>query len=105
LGVLCRNSSGPAKPLPARWASILRKFAGPYQITAAFTRLEKPAFPSPGSSKDFRVHQELCKAQKLALENIANLDKIPESGALLYVIPMFIKNGTGAPARVFAELP
>lgn len=59
----------------------------------------------PGSSKDFRVHQELCKAQKLALENIANLDKIPESGALLYVIPMFIKNGTGAPARVFAELP
>ena len=59
----------------------------------------------PGSSKDFKVHQELCNAQKLALENIANLEKIPESGALLYVIPMFIKNGTGAPARVFAELP
>jgi len=30
---------------------------------------------------------------------------IPESGAMLYVIPMFIENGTGAPARVFAELP
>jgi len=59
----------------------------------------------PGSSKDFKVHQELCGAQKLALENIANLDKIPESGATLYVIPMFIKNGTGAPARVFARLP
>jgi len=59
----------------------------------------------PGSSKDFKVHQELCKAQKLALENIANLDKIPESGAMLYVIPMFIQNGTGAPARVFAKLP
>ncbi len=48
--------------------------------------------------------QELCKEQKLALENIANLDRIPESGAMLYVIPMFIKNGTGAPARVFAVL-
>ncbi|MEN6441889.1 MAG: cyclase family protein [Syntrophobacter sp.] len=59
----------------------------------------------PGSSKDFKVHQELCGAQKLALENIANLDKIPESGAMLYVIPMFIQNGTGAPARVFAKLP
>jgi len=59
----------------------------------------------PGSSKDFKAHRALCKAQKLALENIANLDKIPESGAMLYVIPMFIQNGTGAPARVFAKLP
>lgn len=59
----------------------------------------------PGSSKDFKVHQVLCGAQKLALENIANLDKLPESGAMLYVIPMLIQNGTGAPARVFARLP
>lgn len=59
----------------------------------------------PGSSKDFKVHQELCAAQKLALENIANLDRIPDSGAMLYVIPMLIQNGTGAPARVFAKLP
>ena len=42
-------------------------------------------------------------ADKLALENIANLDKLPSSGATLYVIPMLIKDGTGAPARVFAE--
>lgn len=59
----------------------------------------------PGISKDFKVHRELCGAQKLALENIANLEKIPESGATLYVIPMLIQNGTGAPARVFALLP
>ncbi len=59
----------------------------------------------PGTSKDFKVHQQLCNAQKLALENIANLDRLPESGAMLYVMPMFIKNGTGAPARVFAVLP
>jgi len=59
----------------------------------------------PGTSKDFKVHRELCGAQKLALENIANLEKIPESGAILYVIPMLIQNGTGAPARVFALLP
>jgi kynurenine formamidase len=59
----------------------------------------------PGSSRDFMVHRQLCAAQKLALENIANLEQIPESGALLYVIPMQIRDGTGAPARVFAELP
>ena len=57
-----------------------------------------------GKSADFKVHQVLCGADKLALENIANLDKLPAKGATLYVIPMLIKEGTGAPARVFATL-
>jgi kynurenine formamidase len=57
-----------------------------------------------GKSKDFKVHQILCGADKLALENIANLDKLPSVGAILYVIPMPIKDGTGAPARVFTFL-
>lgn len=58
-----------------------------------------------GKSKDFKVHRILFAADKLALENIANLDKLPVTGATLYVIPMLIKDGTGAPARVFAVLP
>lgn len=58
-----------------------------------------------GKSKDFRVHRIICGADKLALENIAALDKLPAKGATLYVIPMLIRNGTGAPARVFAVLP
>lgn len=57
-----------------------------------------------GKSKNFKVHQILFAADKVALENIANLDKLPASGAMLYVIPMLIKDGTGAPARVFAIL-
>lgn len=36
------------------------------------------------------------------VENIANLDKLPPVGAMLYAIPMLIKDGTGAPVRVFA---
>jgi kynurenine formamidase len=58
-----------------------------------------------GKSKDFKVHQVLFASDKLALENIANLDKLPTKGATLYVIPMLIKDGTGAPARVFAIFP
>jgi kynurenine formamidase len=58
-----------------------------------------------GKSQDFLVHRVICGADKLALENIANLDKLPPSGAMLYVIPMDIRGGTGAPARVFAILP
>jgi len=55
-----------------------------------------------GKSQNFEVHQVLFAGDKLALENIAHLDKLPEDGAVLYVIPMLIKDGTGAPARVFA---
>lgn len=55
-----------------------------------------------GKSENFEVHQILFAADKLALENVANLDKLPPEGATLYVIPMLIKEGTGAPARVFA---
>lgn len=58
-----------------------------------------------GKSQDFMVHRIICGADKLALENIANLDKLPAKGAMLYVIPMQIKGGSGAPARVFAILP
>jgi len=58
-----------------------------------------------GKSTDFKVHRICFAANKLAVENIANLDKLPAKGAIFYVIPMLIKDGTGAPARVFAVLP
>ena len=55
-----------------------------------------------GKSADFKAHQVLCRAGRLALENIANLDRLPTTRATLYVIPMLIREGTGGPARVFA---
>jgi kynurenine formamidase len=58
-----------------------------------------------GKSPDFPVHRVICGADHLALENIAHLDQLPPSGATLYVIPMDIRGGTGAPARVFAIIP
>ncbi len=58
-----------------------------------------------GKSKDFKVHRICFAANKLAIENIANLEKLPARGAILYVMPMLIKDGTGAPARAFAVLP
>jgi kynurenine formamidase len=58
-----------------------------------------------GRSPDFKVHQIVCGADRLALENLAAADRLPEKGATLHVIPMLIKGGSGAPARVFATLP
>jgi kynurenine formamidase len=36
---------------------------------------------------------------------MAQADKLPESGATLFCIPMKIGKGTGAPTRIFALLP
>jgi kynurenine formamidase len=58
-----------------------------------------------GRSKDFEAHRALCAAEKPDVENIANLDKLPPAGAVLYVIPIPLRDGTGGPARVFAILP
>jgi len=58
-----------------------------------------------GPSKDFIVHQVLNGANRFGLENVANLEKVPEAGATLIALPMKIKDGTGGPARIIAILP
>ena len=56
----------------------------------------------PGISKDFIVHQILNGANVYGLENVANLDQVPEKGALLIALPIKIENGTGGPVRIIA---
>src|SRR5690554_6397882 len=43
-----------------------------------------------GPSKDFNVHQVINGANKPAFENVANLDRLPESGATIIALPMKI---------------
>ncbi|MBV8773540.1 MAG: cyclase family protein [Deltaproteobacteria bacterium] len=59
----------------------------------------------PGSSKDFPVHRLWLGANKVGFENVANAERLPESGATIFCIPMKIGKGTGAPTRIFAILP
>ncbi|HEY8516518.1 MAG TPA: cyclase family protein [Candidatus Binatia bacterium] len=58
-----------------------------------------------GPSKDFIVHQVINGANKPAFENVANLDRLPESGATIIALPMKIGGGSGAPLRIVALLP
>lgn len=58
-----------------------------------------------GRSTHFEAHRVLNGADKPAVENIGHLDRLPASGATLFVCPMFIRDGSGGPARVFAILP
>jgi kynurenine formamidase len=58
-----------------------------------------------GPSKDFAVHQLTAAANVPAFENLTNLDKLPEEGAIVVALPMKISNGTGGPRRAIALLP
>lgn len=58
-----------------------------------------------GPSKDFRTHRVLNAAGIYGLENLANLEKLPATGATVMALPMKIRGGSGAPVRVLALLP
>lgn len=58
-----------------------------------------------GPSQDFIVHRVINGANKPAFENLANLERVPPSGATLIALPMKIEGGSGGPLRAIAILP
>jgi kynurenine formamidase len=58
-----------------------------------------------GSAKQFVAHRVLVAANKYMLENLANLDDLPETGATILVGVLPVANGTQAQARVLALVP
>jgi kynurenine formamidase len=58
-----------------------------------------------GASKDFEVHHVDLPAGLYNLENLANLDQLPATGAFLIAAPIKMEGGSGGPCRVFAILP
>ena len=55
-----------------------------------------------GPSEDFKVHQLTMAAGLYHLENLANLDLLPATGACLIALPMKLRGGSGSPTRVLA---
>ena len=58
-----------------------------------------------GQSQSFGSHVALMKENIPAFENVANLDKVPVTGAQIIALPMKIKGGSGGPLRIIALLP
>ncbi len=56
----------------------------------------------PGNNLAFDAHRVLATAQLFNLENLTNLDQLPEAGAYVVALPAKIEGGSGAPARVVA---
>ncbi len=55
-----------------------------------------------GASKDFKTHLLWLPGGRWGLENVADLDSVPASGATLVVGLAKVKGATGGPARLFA---
>jgi kynurenine formamidase len=53
----------------------------------------------------FPVHHFLLGAGKYGVTQLANLARLPETGALVIVAPMKLVGGTGSPVRVLALVP
>ena len=83
-------------PDAARWLTQNRKIKAIGLDTASIDY---------GQSTLFESHRTLFARNVPALENIANLDKLPIKGFSLIALPMKIKGGSGGPLRIVAVIP
>ncbi|KAJ8923339.1 hypothetical protein NQ315_001897 [Exocentrus adspersus] len=79
----------------AEWLANSGKFFG--------VGLDTPSV-DPGNCKDFIAHRILNGKQMYVLENVKLIEKIPPKGFTLLVMPMKLREGSGAPVRVMAVL-
>ena len=58
-----------------------------------------------GQSTLYETHRILNGRDIPAFENLASLDRLPPTGALVIALPMKIGGGSGAPLRAVAVVP
>lgn len=58
-----------------------------------------------GQSRTFESHQFLTQHNIPIFENVASMTALPADHFMIYALPMKIKDGTGAPLRILAQLP
>jgi kynurenine formamidase len=114
--VLLRTGWGSRWPDPARYRNMDAKgvmhFPG-YSVEAAKLLVERGAIGlgidtlsvDYGPSQNFEVHHVDLPAGLYNIENLANLDQLPEAGAFLIAAPIKLAGGSGGACRVFALLP
>jgi kynurenine formamidase len=58
-----------------------------------------------GTANGMVVHRALLEADLSVLENLANLEQLPPTGAAVVALPLKLTGGSGSPARVLALVP
>jgi kynurenine formamidase len=95
------GETGPVTPGPdaaaANWLSSERPISGFGVETVGIDAGAAGGFDPP-----FPVHNFLLGAGRLGLTQLANLERLPITGALIVVSPLKLVGGTGSPSRVFA---
>jgi kynurenine formamidase len=86
---------------PGFHIEAIEKLLGEHNVKGIFVDTLSLDF---GPSPDFAVHYRWLPAQKWGMENVANLEQLPASGALVVVGGPKIVGATGGPSRVFALL-
>jgi len=95
------DENGPHTPGPsvagARWLAEERAITGLGVETVGID-----AGSAGGMDPAFPAHHHLLGTGKLGLTQLQRLDRLPTTGAVLFVQPLRLVGGTGSPARVFA---
>ncbi|MGH7606701.1 MAG: cyclase family protein [Gemmatimonadales bacterium] len=101
---------GTARTGPAAVAQL--HFPGLHVDAAQFLierRVDAVGIDTPsidyGQSTTFDSHQRLFAADIPAFENVARLERLPATGALVIALPMLIAGGSGGPLRIVARIP
>jgi kynurenine formamidase len=98
------RENGPVTPGPdvdaSRWLANERPISGFGTETVGIDAGSAGGFDPP-----FPLHNFLLGAGRLGLTQLANLDKLPITGALIVVSPLKLVGGTGSPSRVLAFVP
>ena len=92
---------GPVTPGPdadaARWLATEREIVGFGVETVGIDAGAAAAFDPP-----FPVHHHLLGNDRYGLTQLANLDQLPATGAIVVVAPLRLVGGTGSPVRALA---
>jgi kynurenine formamidase len=95
---------GPRTPGPdvdaSRWLAQEREISGFGTETVGIDAGAAAGFDPP-----FPLHNFLLGAGRCGLTQLANLERLPLTGALLIVAPLRLVGGTGSPSRVLALVP
>jgi kynurenine formamidase len=98
------GANGPVTPGPdvdaSRWLAEERPISGFGVETVGIDAGAAGGFDPP-----FPLHNFLLGAGRLGLTQLANLERLPVTGALIVVSPLKLVGGTGSPSRVFAFVP
>ncbi len=98
------NETGPHTPgiaiECARWLAEEAPIVGIGVETVGTDAGAAHSFDPP-----FPCHAFMLGANKYGLTQLANLSKLPPTGAVLIVAPLKIVNGSGSPARALALVP